>query len=110
MGRALRAIRDALVAIFTLNAVARIALMAGFSRVSPDALWLSVEAAPLVLGLTYWMTRRPPGWTPRTVKRVVCLLLLLVGVGLVIPAVNKIQEAIAWRQTFDIATRVSAST
>lgn len=85
---ALRAIRDALVTVFAVNAVLRLTLMIGAGRFGRDALWLSLEAVPLVLLQTHWMSRRPPGWHPRTVKIVVCVLLVLVAAGLIITALR----------------------
>jgi len=79
----LRAIRDALVGIFAANAVVRMGLMLATERVTVHAVWLSLEAVPLVLAQTYWMARHPPKWPPQTVKRLVCVLLLVVGVSLV---------------------------
>jgi uncharacterized membrane protein YfcA len=85
---ALPVIRDALVGVFAVNGVLRLAMMVAGGRFSVSALWLCVEAAPLVLLMTRWMARRPPPLQPRTVRRVVCVLLLLVSAGLVVPAVR----------------------
>lgn len=84
---AARTIRDSLVAIFAANALVRLALMLGTGRVGTGTLWLCAEAAPVVLAQTWWMARRPPAWSARAVKRIVCGLLLLVGAMLVVPIV-----------------------
>ena len=83
-----RAIRDALVAIFAANAVLRLALMIPAARVSHEAVLLSLEAVPLVLLQTRWMARRPPALRPLTVKRMVCVLLALVGLGLALSSLR----------------------
>ena len=85
-----RVIRDTLVAIFAVNAVVRLALMAGTGRFGSDALWLSIEAVPLVLLQTRLMARWPPRWQPRTIKLVVCVLLVFVAAGLVVPALQTV--------------------
>ncbi|WP_137891994.1 hypothetical protein [Ramlibacter sp. 2FC] len=84
----LPAIRDALVGVFAANGVLRLAMMVAGERFSVSAVWLCVEAAPLVLLQTRWMARRPPPFEPPTVRRVVCVLLLLVSTGLVVPALR----------------------
>jgi uncharacterized membrane protein YfcA len=79
----LRAIRDTLVAIFAANAVLRLGMMLPTGHVSSNALLLSLETVPLVLLQTWWMARHPSRLQPATVKRIVCVLLALVGLGLV---------------------------
>ena len=78
-----RTIRDTLVAVFAANAVLRLGMMLPTGHVSSNALLLSLETVPLVLLQTWWMARHPPGLKPASVKRIVCLLLALVGLGLV---------------------------
>nr|WP_315186683.1 TSUP family transporter [uncultured Albidiferax sp.] len=79
----LRAIRDTLVAVFAANAVLRLGMMLPTGHVSRNALLLSLETVPLVLLQTWWMAHHPSRLQPATVKRIVCLLLALVGLGLV---------------------------
>ncbi|BDT68635.1 putative sulfite/organosulfonate exporter TauE [Comamonadaceae bacterium OS-1] len=79
----LRAIRDTLVAIFAANAVLRLGMMLPAGHVSSNALLLSLETVPLVLLQTGWMARHPSRLQPATVKRIVCVLLALVGFSLV---------------------------
>lgn len=83
-----RAIRDTLVTVFAVNAVLRLALMAGNGRLGSSALWLSLEAVPLVLLQTHRMTRHPPPWDLRTIRAIVCVLLVLVALGLIVPALQ----------------------
>jgi hypothetical protein len=82
------AIRDALVTVFAVNALLRLALMGGTGQLSWDVLWLSAEAVPIVLLLTRVMANRPAPWPPETVKRLVCLLLVGVALGLMKPALS----------------------
>ena len=41
-----------------------------------------------MLALTWWMTRHPPGWEPRTVKALACALLVAIGAGLVVESLR----------------------
>jgi uncharacterized membrane protein YfcA len=81
----LTAIRQTLVMIFAFNSFLRLALVVPAGQFSARAMWLSLLATPLVLASTYLMKRHPPGWSPRTVRRVVCALLVLAGLSLVLP-------------------------
>lgn len=85
----LPAIRETLVAVFAANALLRLALLLPSGHVSANAMLLSLETVPLVLVQTWWMARNPPGIRPSTAKRLACLLMALVGIGLVLSS---------WRQ------------
>jgi hypothetical protein len=80
------AIRQTLGAVFAANALLRLALVIPTGQFSRHALVLGVAAFPLVMGLTWWVKRHPPAWSPRTVKWVVCTLLILSGLSLVVPS------------------------
>lgn len=79
-----RKILEALIAIFAANALLRLAIMMPTGRFSVNALLLSVEIVPLMLLQTYWMARQPTTMRTSTVRMVVCVLLTLIGVGLVL--------------------------
>ena len=83
---ALGLVRDTLIVIFAANGAWRLVVMALESRLSWPVLWLSLAAAPLVLAQTYWMARHPSPWPEATVRRVVAVLLVLVGLSLAGPA------------------------
>jgi len=83
----LAAIRQTLSAVFACNAVLRIVLVVSTGQFSLHALGLSVLTLPLVLGLTAWLSRHPPKWSPRLVRNLACALLIFTGAGLVLPAV-----------------------
>jgi len=80
------AIRQTLVMIFAFNSFLRLLLVVPTGHFSIAAVWLSLLAAPLVMALTWLMKRYPPDWSPRTVRTVVCALLVLAGLSLVLPA------------------------
>lgn len=83
---ALKTVRDTLVATLALSSLLRLAVVVPAGQFSANALKLSLLAAPLVFGLSWWLERHPPGWSRRAVLRLVCALLLLTGVGLFVPA------------------------
>jgi hypothetical protein len=80
---ALRAIRDALVTIFAVNALVRLGFVAAAGQFRREALWLCLEAMPVVLLQAHLMARNPPKWRRETVKRIVSLLLGLVALALI---------------------------
>jgi hypothetical protein len=83
-------IRETLVLLFAVNAVLRLAMVAGQGRFDHASAMLSLEALPVMVGLT-WLNRvRPPGWSPQVVRRVVFGLLLLAGISLVLPALPRL--------------------
>lgn len=79
-----RKIIEALVVIIASNALLRLAIMLPSGRFSANALVLSLEIVPLILLQTYWMTRHPSNMPLETVRLIVCVLLLMIGLGLVI--------------------------
>ncbi len=85
-----RAVRDALVTIFAVNAVLRLVLMAVAGRLGPELLWLSLEAVPMLFLQAYWMGRRPPRWSGTAVRRVVCALLMAVAAALIVQALHRL--------------------
>lgn len=81
-------IRETLVLLFAVNAVLRLAMVVAQNRFDHVSLWLSLEALPVMMGLT-WLNRvRPPKWSPEMVRRVVFGLLVLAGTSLVLPALR----------------------
>lgn len=80
-------IRHFLIVLFASNAVLRLALVLAHGQFSMTAVWLTVEALPLVMGLT-WLARRHPSRLPiEQVRRAVFVLLLIAGLALVLPPV-----------------------
>lgn len=79
-----RKILEALITVFAANSLLRLAMMLHTGRFSANALYLSVEIVPLILLQTYWMARHPSNLPPATVKLIVCVLLVLIGLGLML--------------------------
>jgi uncharacterized membrane protein YfcA len=88
-------IRAALVIVFALNAALRLVLLGGAGRVELTSVWLSLEAAPVVLAVTWWVGRHPPPWSARVVKRIVAALLGVVALSLGVPAARELLGALA---------------
>ena len=79
-------VRNSLLVLFSANAVVRLSLVAGHGSLGSTALWLSLEALPVVVGLTWLVRRYASAESVQAVKRMVLVLLLLAGLGLLIPA------------------------
>ncbi|MES2241695.1 MAG: TSUP family transporter [Pseudomonadota bacterium] len=86
----LRTVRDTLVATLAASSLMRLTMVLGTGQFSANALKLCLLAAPLVFALSWWLERHPPGWSRPTVLKLVCALLLLTGVGLLVPALLQI--------------------
>ncbi|MDM0043915.1 TSUP family transporter [Variovorax dokdonensis] len=79
-------IRHTLVSCFAIASLVRLAIVVPTGQFGLDSLYLSVLAAPLVFGVTAWVRRAPPAWSPRVVQGIVCALLVVAGVALAGPA------------------------
>lgn len=86
-------IRDTLVATLAAGSLIRLAMVVPSGQFSARALWMSVLAVPLAMGLTWWMKRHPPPWNRGVVLKVVCVLLVITGAGLIAPAVQALLQA-----------------
>lgn len=87
---ALKTVRDTLVATLAASSLLRLLTVLPTGQFSANALKLSLLAAPLVFGLSWWLERHPPGWSRAAALKLVCGLLLLTGAGLIIPAALQI--------------------
>jgi uncharacterized membrane protein YfcA len=79
-------IRHTLVSCFAAASLVRLAIVVPTGQFGWNSLFLSVLAAPLVLGVTAWVRHRPPSWSPRVVQGIVCALLVIAGLALAGPA------------------------
>jgi uncharacterized membrane protein YfcA len=80
-------IRETLVAVFAMNAVFRLGLVAVSADLPAASAWSALMAIPVVMALTYAARRWPPPLTPITMRRIVFVLLFLSGLSLALPAV-----------------------
>ena len=82
----LAAIRNSLLILFSLNAIVRLGLVTGQGAFMASSFWLSLLALPIVIGVTWVARRYSTAGSMKTVKRMVFVLLLAAGMGLIVPA------------------------
>lgn len=82
----LAVIRDSLLVFFAANAALRIVLVGASGGLSMSSVWLAAEALPVVIILTWLVRRYASSTSLKTVKLLVFALLMVAGLGLVIPA------------------------
>ncbi|MDQ8032730.1 hypothetical protein CEG14_18670 [Bordetella genomosp. 1] len=82
----LAVIRNSLLVLFCFNAVLRLSLVTWQGSLNASTLWLSLEALPIVVGLTWVVRRYATADSMRAVKRMVFVLLIAAGCGLLVPA------------------------
>ncbi|OZI39765.1 hypothetical protein CEK29_16465 [Bordetella genomosp. 5] len=82
----LAVIRNTLLVLFSFNAVLRLSLVTWQGTLKVSTLWLSLEALPVVVGLTWLVRRYASADSMRAVRRMVFVLLLAAGFGLLGPA------------------------
>jgi uncharacterized membrane protein YfcA len=85
-------VRETLVAVFAMNAVFRIGLVAVSGNIPSSSTLSGLVAIPAVMSATYAARRWPPPFSPVTMRRIVFLLLLLSGISLSAPAVIHLLE------------------
>lgn len=83
-------IRNTLITVFACNAAMRLGLVTVQGQLSLDTLWLSAEALPLVMLLSWLVRRYPPKLSLRAVRLLVFVLLLLAGGSLIAEAVPEL--------------------
>jgi len=85
-------VRDTLVATLAAGSLIRLAMVVPAGQFSTRSLLLCVLSVPVAMGLTWWLRRHPPTWPRAAVLKIVCVLLVLTGVGLIGSAV-----VVLWR-------------
>ncbi|MGZ5180575.1 MAG: TSUP family transporter [Ramlibacter sp.] len=88
-------LRNTLVAALATSSLLRLAMVVPTGHFSRHAVLLSILATPLAAAITWWIRSRPGAWPRHAVLKVVCGLLLLTGVGLVVPSVRALATTIA---------------
>lgn len=79
------AVRETLVAIFAVNALIRLGLVAATGRLPSAAFWPALLAVPVVMAATYLARRHPPPLSPLSLRRMAFLMLFLSGLSLAAP-------------------------
>lgn len=80
------AVRETLVAIFAINSVIRLAIVAGSGELPSASFWWALTAIPVVIAATTLARRFPPPLSPVAMRRAAFLLLFLSGLSLLLPA------------------------
>jgi len=80
------ALRATLLAALTSISVVRLLGVIATGQFSLFSLQLSAFAAPVAFGASWLLQRYPPRWPRETVLKLVCILLLATGIGLVASA------------------------
>ena len=81
---ALARIRDLLILIFTITSFTRIVMLGISGQIGRHILILSAFAIPAIAISTFLGRRFPPPLSPRTMRRVICVVLVGIGVELVV--------------------------
>ena len=84
----LDAVRDTLVAALATGSLIRLAMVVPAGQFTLHSLVLCAVSMPVAIGLTWWLRRHPPAWPRETVLKIVCALLVITGLGLIVPAVG----------------------
>ena len=79
----LASIRNSLLILFSFNAMARLGLVTSQGQFQASSFWLSAQALPLVIAVTWAARRYGSAGSMKTIRRMVFVLLLAAGAGLV---------------------------
>jgi hypothetical protein len=85
-------IQETLIFFFGLGALLRLAVLVPTGHFSAHAAQLAAEAVPVVLLVTAVGAGRPAPFSPAVVKRLVCVLLLLAGLGMTGAAASALMQ------------------
>ena len=88
-------LRDTLVAALAVSATLRLAMVVASGQFSRPAAALACLSAPLAMAVTWLLRRHPPPLSRVAVLRLVCVLLMGTGLGLVGPAARAIAARMA---------------
>jgi uncharacterized membrane protein YfcA len=83
-------VRETLVAIFAINSLFRLGIVAASGQWQPHALFWALAGLPAVLVATALARRWPPALSPGALRLVVFILLLLSGASLIVPALSRV--------------------
>ena len=86
----LASIRNNLLILFSFNAMARLGLVTSQGQFQASSFWLSAQALPLVIAVTWAARRYGSAGSMKTIRRMVFVLLLAAGAGLVVPAARQL--------------------
>ena len=87
----LETVRDTLVAALATGSLIRLAMVVPAGQFSARSLLLCGLSVPVAMAVTWWLRRHPPAWPRETVLKIVCALLLVIGAGLIAPALGALR-------------------
>ena len=88
-------VQESLILFFGIIALLRLAIVVPAGQFSIDAVQLAAEGIPVVFFVTSIAARRPPPLPPKLLKTIVCLLLVITGVGMIGAAVSAMSQVTA---------------
>jgi uncharacterized protein len=74
-------IQESLILFFGVGSLLRLTIIIFAGRFSIHAITLTAEAIPVVFAVTAFAAGRPPPLSPKLLKAIVCLLLVVTGAG-----------------------------
>jgi uncharacterized membrane protein YfcA len=80
------AVRDTLVATLAAGSLIRLLMVVPAGQFSAHSVLLCALSVPVAIAITWWLRRHPPAWPRALVLKIVCVLLVVTGVGLIVPA------------------------
>ncbi len=83
-------IRNSLLVVFAANGVLRLVMVTAQGLFEATSLWLSLQAFPLVIAVTWVARRYGSAGSVKTTKLMVFGLLLVAGLGLIWPAAHQL--------------------
>jgi uncharacterized membrane protein YfcA len=84
-------VRDTLIASLAAGSLIRVVMVVASGQFSLRSVWMSAIAVPLAMAITWWIKKHPPAWDRKVVLKIVCVLLVITGVGLIGPAVGALR-------------------
>lgn len=84
----LERIQESLIFSFAAGALLRVVVVLATGGFSPLAILLTIEAIPVTLIVTALSANRPPPFSRESIQHVVCVLLVISGLGMLISSVQ----------------------
>lgn len=88
-------VQESLILFFGMGALMRLLIVVPTGLFSVHAVGLAAEAVPVVFLVTSLAAVRPPPLRPKTIRGIVCLLLIAMGAGMMVAALPAMGQASA---------------
>jgi uncharacterized membrane protein YfcA len=90
-------VQESLILFFGMGALMRLLIVVPTGLFTVHAILLAAEAIPVVFLVTSLAAVRPPPLRPKTLRGIVCLLLIAMGAGMMVAALSAMGQASARR-------------